>query len=131
MVGQRTSTIVAVVEDDPSCRIALGRLLSAEGFEPALFDSAEAYISAPPSMPLCVIVDVNLPGISGIELQHWLRDTGHAPPIIVTTGTREDVIRTRAEQNGCAGFFWKPFDSGALLSAIAAIANDTIDTQVS
>lgn len=125
MVEQRTSTLVAVVEDDPSCRTALGRLLRAEGFETALFDSAEAYMNAPPATPLCVIVDVHLPGISGIELQQRLRDTGHAPPIIVTTGTREGIIRVRAEQNGCVGFFWKPFDGSALLSTIAAIADDT------
>ena len=82
-------------------------------------------MDAPPDTPLCVIVDVHLPGISGIELQERLRDAGHAPPIIVTTGTREGVLRTRAERNGCAGFFWKPFEGSALLSTIAAIADDT------
>jgi FixJ family two-component response regulator len=125
MVDHRRSSLVAVVEDDPSCRTALGRLLRAEGFEPALFESAEAYMNAPPETPLCVIVDVHLPGISGIELQQRLCDTGHAPPIIVTTGTREGVIRERAERNGCAGFFWKPFDGSALLSMLAVIADDT------
>ena len=64
--------VVAVVEDDAPSRIALGRLLRAAGFEPALFESAEAYIDAAP-MPTCVVVDVQLPGLSGIELQQQLR----------------------------------------------------------
>ena len=62
---------------------------SAGGFEPALFESAEAYIDASPN-PLCIVVDVGLPGISGIELQQRLRDAGTAPPIIVTTANHED-----------------------------------------
>src|SRR5881275_784899 len=98
MVASGTPLIVAVVEDDAPSRQALGRLLRAEGFETVLFPSAEAFINArlvPP--PLCVIVDVNLPGISGIELQQRLAAEAAAPPVIVTTGTRENVIRERAE----------------------------------
>ena len=67
--------VVAVVEDDAPSRTALGRLLRAAGFEPALFESAEAYIDASPT-PTCVVVDVQLPGMSGIELQQRLRAAG-------------------------------------------------------
>ena len=114
--------VVAVVEDDAPARTALGRLLRAVGFEPALFESAEAYIEASPA-PLCVVVDVQLPGMSGIDLQHRLRAAGTAPPIIVTTASREPDIRERAEQNGCASFFLKPVDGSALLTTIASLAN--------
>ena len=93
-----------------------------EGFEPALFESAEAYIDASPE-PLCNIVDVGLPGMSGIELQQRLRDSGTAPPIIVTTANHEEATRERAERNGCAGFFWKPVDGHALIATIAALAD--------
>ena len=86
---------MAVVEDDAPARNALGRLLQAVGFEPALFESAEAYIDASPA-PLCVVVDVQLPGMSGIELQDRLRAAGTAPPIIVTTANREPTVRERA-----------------------------------
>jgi len=110
------------VEDDPPARKALGRLLLAGGFEPALFESAEAYIDASPN-PLCLIVDVGLPGMSGIDLQQQLRDAGKAPPIIVTTANHEAVTRERAQQNGCAGFFWKPVDGLALIATIAALAD--------
>jgi FixJ family two-component response regulator len=114
--------VVAVVEDDAPLRTALGRLLRAGGFEPALFESAEAYIDAS-LLPACLIVDVLLPGMSGIELQRWLRAAGSALPIIVTTSKREDMIRERAHRNGCAAFFWKPVDGNALMGAIASLAN--------
>src|SRR6185295_12767092 len=83
-------TLIVVVEDDEPSRVAMSRLLRACGFEPALFDCAEAYIAAPPSMqPLCLILDVGLGGMSGIDLQHRLRAAGCALPIIVTTGQRD------------------------------------------
>jgi FixJ family two-component response regulator len=119
---QSPALVVAIVEDDPSLRCALGRLLRAEGFEPVLFDSAEAYISAPPiPAPLCVILDVQLPGMSGLQRQERLRHACDAPPIIITTGGA-GVIRDRAERNGCIGFFSKPIDSRALLSTIASLS---------
>jgi FixJ family two-component response regulator len=120
---QRSGTLVAVVEDDASCRTALGRLLRSEGFDTALFESAEAYIDhPPPSEPLCLIVDVQLPGMSGIELQRRLQTAHAGLPVIVTTANREVLIRERAEQNGCAGFFWKPFDGAALIAALNTLA---------
>src|SRR6188472_1909098 len=105
--------VVAVVEDDPPSGIALGRLLRAAGFETALFESAEAYIDASPT-PACIVVDMQLPGMSGIELQQRLRAAGTLAPIIVTTASDEATIRERAQQNGCAGFFLKPVHARAL-----------------
>jgi FixJ family two-component response regulator len=101
-------------------RTALGRLLWAARF--AVFESAEAYIDAAP-LPICVVVDVQLPGMSGIELQQRLRAAGPVPPIIVMTSRREEAIRERAQQNGCAAFFWKPVDGNALTATIASLAN--------
>jgi len=116
--------VVAVVEDDGATRKALGRLLWAWGFEPALFESAEAYLDASPAS-LCIIVDVGLPGMSGIELQQRLRAAGTAPPIIMTTASHEVTVRRRAERNGCAGFFWKPVDGGAMISIIKSLTDLT------
>lgn len=116
--------VVAVVEDDGPSRTALGRLLRAAGFEPALFESAEAYIDAAPAPPpTCIVVDVYLPGMSGIELQQRLRAAGSAPPIIVTTSSHEAGMKERAEENGCAAFFWKPVDGNVLTATIASLAN--------
>ena len=122
MSTPKPPVVVAVVEDDPPSRRALGRLLGAAGFEPVLFESAEAYLDAA-AVPTCVIIDVHLPGMSGIELQRRLRAAGPAPSIIVTTSGHEEVIRERAQQNGCAAFFWKPVDGRVLTTTIASLAN--------
>ena len=121
MISSQPPLVVAVVEDDAAARKALGRMLQAGGFEPALFESAEAYIDASPAA-VCIVLDVQLPGMSGIELQHRLRAAGNAPPIIVTTASREAALRERAEQNGCARFFLKPVDGPALIATIASLA---------
>jgi FixJ family two-component response regulator len=122
MPGETPRALVAVVEDDPSSRLAIGRLLRAEGFDTALFDSAEAFIASPPvPPPACLILDVQLPGMSGIELQEHLRSEGRDVPVIITTGNREAHISERARLNGCAKFFWKPLDAAPLLAAIASI----------
>ena len=75
MLSEQSSGHVAVIEDDDIARSALGRLLHAGGFEPALFDSAESFIGAQPACCpwLCLIVDVQLTGMSGIDLQERLR----------------------------------------------------------
>ena len=123
MVDEETPALVAVVEDDAPTRLAIGRLLRARGFEPALFHSAEEFIEAPPGRsPLCLILDVNLGGMSGIDLQRHLRQRGSALPIIVTTGRREESIRDRAEATGCTAFLWKPFTATTLFALIDTIA---------
>jgi FixJ family two-component response regulator len=115
---------VAVIEDDDMSRHAIGRLLQAGGFEPALFDSAETFLQSPSSRDwLCLIVDVQLPGMSGIDLQRKLRLERPEVPIIVTTGNRVDVIRERAQQAGCAAFLWKPFSADSILTTLASIAH--------
>ena len=118
--------VVAVIEDDAPSRKALGRLLRSEGFEPLLFESAEAYIDASP-VAACVIVDVRLPGMSGLDLQRKLLRAGTTLPVIVTTGTLDAVVRTRAERDGCAGFFWKPVDSDALVAKLSSITAPSRD----
>jgi FixJ family two-component response regulator len=122
MVIAKPPVVVAVVEDDGPSRTALARLLRAAGFEPALFESAEAYIGASPR-PTCIVVDVKLPGMSGIELQQRIRAAGAAPPIIVTTSSHETAIQERAQQHGCAAFFWKPVDGFALTAAIESLTS--------
>ena len=122
MMSEGSSALVGVIEDDEVSRSAMSRLLLAGGFEPAVFESAEAFIASPPRGLLCLIVDVHLTGMSGIALQGQLRAHGCTVPIIVTTGDRRDLIRDRAMQAGCAAFLWKPFSADALLSAVGSIA---------
>ena len=113
--------VVAVVEDDDGLRRALGRLLRAGGFDPALFQSAEDYLAASLT-PLCIVLDVGLPGISGLELQERLRAAGNAPPIIIITALDDAGIQARAEKNGCAAFFLKPVDGNRLMATIESFA---------
>jgi FixJ family two-component response regulator len=115
--------LVAVIEDDAVARRALGRLLRAGGFDAALFGSAEAFMASQQA-PLCLIVDVNLTGMSGLDLQKKLRSEGSNLPVIVTTGQRSDVIRERAQRAGCAAFLWKPFSADTILALVGSIAAD-------
>jgi FixJ family two-component response regulator len=120
------SLVVAVVEDDEACRKALARLLGTAGFSAATFGSAEAYLDAAPAPePACLILDLSLPGMSGLELQRRLQAVGSAPPIIITTAVRDGGVREAAERNGCAAFFSKPVDGGTLLDVIASLAGRT------
>ena len=112
MLTEGSPALVGVIEDDDVSRHALGRLLLAGGFEPALFDSAETFIASPPQRAFfCLIVDVHLTGMSGIDLQDRLRGQGSDVPVIMTTGDRRETIRARAERAGCTAFLWKPFRS--------------------
>lgn len=126
MSGERRPSLVAVVEDDEISRGALGRLLQAGGFEAVLFDCAETFITSPPDRPwVCLIVDVHLTGMSGIDLQRRLHSEGSKVPIIVTTGDRADGIRKAAQEAGCAAFLRKPYDAHTLLPLIAWIARQS------
>lgn len=123
MVDQQSPALVAVIEDDDVSRYALGRLLQVGGFEPALFDSAEAFMACQPNRQFsCLIVDVQLTGMSGIELQRRLRGEGSEVPIIVTTGNRAESIRERAQRLGCTAFLWKPFSADTILTLLSSIA---------
>ena len=124
MVDNRTTAVVAVVEDDASSRTALGRLLRAEGFTTALFESAEAFIAASfEGIAACLVADLQLPGMSGLELQQRLRASGSHLPVIIITGAHETRLRDRAVENGCAAFFYKPLESDLLVATIASLAS--------
>jgi len=114
---------VAVVEDDAIARNALGRLLNAGGFEPTLFDSAETFMPQRHREWLCVIADVQLTGMSGIDLQCTLRLEASTVPVIVITGHRADAVRERAERAGCLAFLPKPFSGTAILTLLDALSS--------
>jgi FixJ family two-component response regulator len=121
MMTERPS-LVGVIEDSKISRYALGRVLQLGGFETALFDCAETFMaSRQKGALLCLIVDVHLTGMSGLDLQGKLRREGSTLPIIVTTGDRADVIRERAYQDGCSAFLWKPFSADTILALVGSI----------
>jgi len=117
--------IVFVVDDDASLRDALAELLSSANHEVETFGSAAEYLAfARPDLPACLVLDVELPDMNGLELQRRL-DSDEHPPIVFLTG-HGDVPRTvRALKAGAVDFLTKPFSDAELLSAIdAAIARD-------
>ena len=113
------SKLIAVVEDDPGMRKALDRLLRAAGYKTELFSSAEALMATEtPHLADCLIFDIHLPGISGLELRRRLTASGHKRPVIFITALDDEAARDEARQLDCVGYFRKPFEGAALLAAI-------------
>jgi FixJ family two-component response regulator len=111
--------VVCVVDDDVSVRESLELLLAAVGWEPRLFASAREFLArARPEGPSCLVLDVNLPELSGLELQQRLAAGGFDMPIIFITGRGDVPMTVRAMKAGAVEFLTKPFNDEALLSAI-------------
>jgi FixJ family two-component response regulator len=106
---------VAVIDEDPSASRALSRLLSGAGFATSEFSSAEAFLADPRNPAFAsLVVDMQLPGISGLELQRQLLAQGDRTPLIFLTADDDAATRAEAIHNGCAGYFRKT-DPGAVL----------------
>lgn len=118
-------SIVFVVDDDVRVRDALASLLASAGLETAIFSSATAFLDAEkPDVPGCVVLDLELPDIHGLELQKHLARS-NAPPIVFITGHGDVPLSVRAMKAGAVEFLSKPFSDVELLRAIdTAIAID-------
>jgi FixJ family two-component response regulator len=111
---------IAVVDDDDSFARAIGRLLRASGFEIHTYASSEAFLGAPPHAPMdCLVLDIQLGGMSGLELQQRLRELGDLTPIIFVTAHDAPEVRDEAVQAGCVAYLRKPVASRVLLEAVA------------
>jgi len=117
--------LVYIVDDDYRVREALQELLAAVALCSVAFRSAAEYIAYPkPDVPSCVILDVELPDINGLDLQRQLGD-GYHPPIIFVTGHGDIPSSVRAMKAGALDFLTKPFSGEALLTLVdAALAQD-------
>src|SRR5688572_8486894 len=115
-----------IVDDDPAVREALGSLVRSLGFQVRLFASAGEFLDCPrPAVPSCLVLDVRLPGLSGLDLQRQLVDGGIHIPIIFMTGHGDVPMSVRAMKAGAVEFLSKPFRDQDLLDAITqAIAAD-------
>ena len=115
--------IIAVVDDDPEMRASMASLLSAYGYCPETFDSAETFLTcASTSKATCLVVDIQLGDISGVELAHQLLADGFTYPIIFMTGLDDEVIRRQAIAAGGVAFLRKPFPAKMLFDAIKKAA---------
>ena len=111
--------IVFVVDDDISVRESLELLIRNEGWQPTLFESARDFLArTPTSAPSCLILDVNLPDLSGLDLQQRITGESAAMPIIFITGYGDIPTSVQAMKAGAAEFLTKPFDAGVLIEAI-------------
>jgi FixJ family two-component response regulator len=122
-MSKTVTLYVAVVDDDESFCRSLGRLLRAAGMQPITYSSAEAFL-ADTKHPLfdCLVLDVNLGEMSGIELGQRLVAEGRAAPFICITAHEDPETRALAEAAGCAAFFRKIDSGAAVIDAIRRVA---------
>jgi FixJ family two-component response regulator len=120
--------IVYIVDDDESVLRSLHGLIESAGLSAASFPSAQAFLAAHrPDAPGCLVLDVELPGLSGLDLQRQLADSSAAVPIIFLTGRGDIPMSVRAMKDGAAEFLTKPFDAHNLLATIRnAIEQDRL-----
>jgi FixJ family two-component response regulator len=112
--------VISIVDDDASVRVAANRLVRSLGYVTHTFASAKEFLQSPwMDDTWCVIADVQMPGMSGVELQSLLNAQGRSLPMIFITAFPEESIRTRALEGGAIGFLSKPFDSQVLIECIA------------
>ena len=122
---------VFIIDDDAGVRAAIQGLLKSEGLQSEGFESAEEFLKTErPDGPSCLILDVSLPGINGLEFQQQLRDAGLQVPIIFITGHGDIPMSVKAMKSGALEFLTKPFRDDTLLEAIRqALAKDSARRQ--
>jgi FixJ family two-component response regulator len=121
-----TAPVIHLIDDDPDILKALSRLLQGSGLHTECHDSVEQFLGRyDPSVPGCVVTDLNLPGLTGLDLQDRLAAHKPAPPVIFLTGAGDIRTSVRAMRAGAADFLTKPVDPADLLAAITrAVGED-------
>jgi FixJ family two-component response regulator len=116
---QVASPIVFVVDDDVSVRESLELLIQNEGWQAETFASAQEFLQRPrAALPSCLVLDVSLPGLNGLELQQQVASERNDMPIVFITGHGDIPMTVRAMKTGAVEFLTKPFDTEVLLNAI-------------
>jgi FixJ family two-component response regulator len=126
-----TKGLISIVDDDESIRRTTTFLIESFGFRAAAFDSAKNFLeSGRLHNTSCLIVDVQMPGMNGLELQSELAATGYDIPIIFITAYENKASRQQAMQSGAVAFLSKPFSDVQLLQAVrSALGHDNGDTK--
>jgi FixJ family two-component response regulator len=129
---EHTSSLLAILDDDKSVQIALRDLIESEGISTLCFDSAEQFLnSGTRQNAACLIADIRMPGMSGIELQAMLRADRCRTPIIFVTGRGDIPLAVTAMKEGASDFFTKPFDGTSLLNSVErALQQNLVDQRV-
>ena len=125
------AAVVFLVDDDASVRKSLSRLISEAGYKVYAYASAREFLAREPATgPSCVVLDVRMPGVTGLDLQETLTGAVHEIPIIFITGHGDISMSVKAMKAGAVDFLTKPFAAKDLLDAIRrAVAKDTRDLE--
>jgi FixJ family two-component response regulator len=117
-----TVPLISIIDDDASLRCAIEDLACSLGFAACAFESAQDFLQSPHvGATSCLITDVQMPGMNGLELQRELLAQGHRMPIIFITAFPEKTIQARAAAAGAVAFLEKPFDGCSLACRICAV----------
>lgn len=125
-----TDARIYVVDDDPAMRRSVAFLAESVGWNVASFASAEDFLAAAPRAPGCLVLDVRMPTMSGLELQHEMRERGIGLPIIFVTGHADVSLAVQVMKQGAIELLEKPFRSHQLLDAIAQAVRQSSQQQV-
>jgi FixJ family two-component response regulator len=119
--------VISIVDDDESVREATKGLLEARGYPAEAFSGAEEFLqSGHVEGTRCLITDVRMPGLTGIELQRRLRSIGHRIPVIFITARQDERTRLQALQAGACGFLSKPFSEEGLIQCLVVALRSTV-----
>ena len=111
--------MISVIDDDESMRLALAGLVRLLGFNVETYGSAEEFLeSGGRNATNCIITDIHMPGLSGIDLKRWLDDHENSAPVIMITGRSEKHLHEEARQCGAVCLLKKPFDEETLLACL-------------
>jgi FixJ family two-component response regulator len=112
--------LIAIVDDDALARDGIRELVASLGYEAVTFSSAQDFLaSSALTKTTCLITDLQMPGLNGLQLQEALRSQGYCTPVILITAYPNEQHRKRALDNGAVGFLSKPFEEGSLIKCIA------------
>jgi FixJ family two-component response regulator len=122
--------VIAIVDDEELVRTSLQRLLKMAGYTVAVFPSAEEFLKSDRLQDVrCLIADIRMPGMSGVDLQSQLNAEDYQIPIIFITAHGDEKMRIRAMRDGAVAFLAKPFDNTVLLERVKVCLNVTLDEQ--
>ena len=130
--SRQPNAVIAIVDDDPSAQQGLRSLLRSAGFQVESFASAQQFLARPPTAeaPSCLLLDLQMPGLSGLDLQRRIAEVGLEIPIVFLTGHGDIPASVQAMKAGALEFLTKPFDDEKLLRAIdEAVERDRLIRQ--
>jgi molybdopterin-binding protein len=121
VTGSSKALLISIVDDDALARDGIRELVESLGYKTSTFESAEHFLgSSMLAQTACLITDLQMQGLNGLELQEALRSKGYVMPVILITAYPNENHRKRALNGGAVGFLSKPFDEGSLIKCLTA-----------